>query len=108
MQQRIISRVIRNLVERPPLKYLICVQDSVRNFYLKQKILQIVIFRKAFFYLNQQNPEKKIKNSKFLQVSTKKVIFEAKKIVSTTCQTRLNIFLPNPFWFTDKRKQNWR
>ena len=49
-----------------------------------------------------------MKNSKFSQVSTNKVIFEAKKIVSTTCQTRLNIFLLNPFWFTDKRKQNWR
>ena len=30
-------------------------------------------------------------NSKFSQVSTKKVIFVSKKIVSTTCQTRLNI-----------------
>ena len=28
-----------------------------------------------------------MKNSKFSQVLTKKVIFEAKKIVSTTCQT---------------------
>ena len=37
-------------------------QDSVRNFYLKQKILQIVIFRIVYFYLNQQNPEK---NEKF-------------------------------------------
>ena len=34
-----------------------------------------------------------MKNSKFSQVSTKKVIFEAKKIVSTICQTPLNIFL---------------
>ena len=47
-----------------------------------------------------------MKNSKFSQVSIKKVIFEAKKIVSTTRQTRLNIFLFNPFWFTDKREQN--
>ena len=67
----------------------------------------MVIFRIVFFYLNQQNPVK-MKNSKFSQVSTKKVIFEANKIVSTTCQTRLNIFLLNPFWFMDKRKQNWR
>ena len=34
-----------------------------------------------------------MKNSQFSQVSIKKVIFEAKKIISTTCQTRLNIFL---------------
>ena len=38
-----------------------------------------------------------MKNSKFSQISTKKVIFEAKKIVSTTCQTRLNIFSSIPF-----------
>ena len=47
-----------------------------------------------------------MKNSKFLQVLTKKVIFEAKTIVSTTCQTRLNIFSLNPFRFTDKKRQN--
>ena len=49
-----------------------------------------------------------MKNLKFSQVSTKKVIFEAKEIVSTAFQTRFNIFLLNPFWFTDKKKQNWR
>ena len=53
-------------------------------FIWNKKILQIVIFCIVFFYLNQQNPEK-LENSKFSQVSTKKVIFEAKKIVSTTC-----------------------
>ena len=37
-----------------------------------------------------------MKNSKCSQVSTKKVIFEAKKIVSTTFQTRLNIFFSIP------------
>ena len=63
MQQR--SKAESGSVEAP---YLICVQDSIRNFYLKQK-LQIVIFGIVFFYLNQQNPEK-MKNSKFLQVST--------------------------------------
>ena len=58
MQQRIISRVIGNLVERPAFEVPhTSVQDSVRNFYLKQKTLQIVIFRIVFFYLNQQNPE---------------------------------------------------
>ena len=103
MQQRIISLVIGNLVQ--PLKYLICVQDSVPNFYPKRKIMQIVIFRIVFFYLNQQNPEKNEKFEIFASFN-KKVIFEAKKIVSTTCQTRLNIFSLNPFWFTDKRKQN--
>ena len=34
------------------------------------------------------------------------MICEAKKIVSTTYQTRLKIILLNFFWFTDKRKQN--
>ena len=42
MPQRIISRVIGNLVERP----------AVEVPHL-QKILQIVIFRIVFFYLNQ-------------------------------------------------------
>ena len=55
-------------------------------------MLQIVIFRIVFFYLNQQNPEKNEKFEIFASFN-KKVIFEATKIVSTTWQTRLNIFL---------------
>ena len=38
-----------------------------------------------------------MKNSNFLQVSTKKVIFEAKKFFLTTFQTRLYIFCSIPF-----------
>ena len=70
MQQRIISRVIGNLVERP----------AVEVPYLRAR-----------------------QRSQFL--SETKNIFEAKKNVSTTCQTRLNIFLLNPLGFTNKRKQ---
>ena len=78
MQQRIIS----------PLKYLICVQDSVCNFYMKQKILQIVIFRIVSFYLNQQNPEKNEKFEIFASFN-KKSDFWAKK----NCFN----YLPNTF-----------
>ena len=69
--------------------------------------MQIVIFRIVFFYLNQQNPEKNKKFEIFASFN-KKSDFWGKKIVSTTCQTLLNIFLLNPFWFMDEGKQNWR
>ena len=49
MQQRIISRVLGNLVKR----------QAVEVPHLRAKILQIVIFRIVFFFLNQQNPRKK-------------------------------------------------
>ena len=46
-----------------------------------------------------------MKNSKFLQVSTKKVIYEAKNCFSYLPNT-FKFFLLHPFWFTDKRKQD--
>ena len=49
-------------------------------------------FSYSFLLLEPTKSGKKMKNSKFSQVLTKKVIYEAKKIVSTTCQTLLNIF----------------
>ena len=80
MQQRIISRVIGNLVKRLAVEVPHLRARWRSQFYRKKKILQIVIFRTVFFDLNLQNPGK-MKNSKFSQMSTKKVIFEAKKLL---------------------------
>ena len=73
---------------RAPLKYLICVQDSVRNFYLKQKILQIVIFRIVFLYLNPQNREKNEKFEIFASVNKKSDFWGKKNCFN---------YLPNTF-----------
>ena len=51
--------------------------------------MPIVIFRIVFFYLNQQNPEKKWKIRNFRKFKQKKMIFEAKK--------KCFNYLPNTF-----------